>query len=106
MMQSSSPAPLFHAAAPARRGRLPGARALVVRDVHSRGVARFAFVCSCTLGWTWRIPLALHGLLGDDQRPALCPEPPRGVFKPDHRSQAPARAIPSTYSKITHLLER
>ena len=50
MMQSSSPASLFSAAAPARRGRPPGSRALVVRDARSLGVHHFAFVRSSILG--------------------------------------------------------
>ena len=45
-----TPAPLFHAAAPARRGRPPGAKAAVVRDARSLGVHHFAFVRSSLLG--------------------------------------------------------
>lgn len=47
---SDTHAPLFHAAAPARRGRPPGARAQVVRDARSLGIHHFAFVRSSLLG--------------------------------------------------------
>ncbi|MFZ4479724.1 MAG: phage integrase family protein [Rhodoferax sp.] len=43
-------APLFHAPAPARRGRPPGSKALVVQDARSLGVHHFAFVRSSLLG--------------------------------------------------------
>jgi site-specific recombinase XerD len=42
--------PLFHSAAPARRGRPPGAKAQVVRDTRSLGIHHFAFVRSSLLG--------------------------------------------------------
>ena len=106
MMQSSSPASLFSAAAPARRGRPPGSRALVVRDARSLGVHHFAFVRSSILGLdladSFQRYLAWSETTTDlryvqNRREALL----KRIIEAGRQHDA---TLP-TYSKITHLLD-
>ncbi len=52
--------PLFHAAAPKRRGRPPGAKAAVVRDARALGVHHFAFLRSALYGLDLRQAFARY----------------------------------------------
>ena len=60
MNAANSLEPLFHSAPPKRRGRPPGAKALVVREPRALGIHHFAFVRSTLLGLDLRQSFARY----------------------------------------------